>query len=367
VEELKEEIPEEPEFIPDPEVIQRIEIQKRKMLERRQSSLEENKVMADFYGDIIKTHTLPAKPKVPIYMDPEAMKKLELEEDETQNDSGVTSSAEMSPQSTLNRPFSPPIQTQQQKQQLPFSRRASEIVKPQPKESSVERRLSDTAKVLPKLSENFSNLPLKDTIETFAPNYNRMQLNKSPSPQIMSTTDMSSADEMQTRGRSSATGTIPKRRKASQSRSRDSSTVRSPEYTQVSKPPVVEAAARRMKSSSRTRNNRSESKSPSAMNRKIIMNRVAPQQTPPVARELSQSPLSMSSRTATPISELQEQVDMQVKSTMTYVMDVSILTFATYIYFFKSAMLALPILVLLIYRQIANKIPDWMKRKKKDS
>lgn len=98
------------------------------------------------------------------------------------------------------------------------------------------------------------------------------------------------------------------------------------------------------------------------MTRKVIINRVAPPKLAPrVVTPASMSPVS--SRTATP-SEMQEQVQLQVKSAMTHATDVAILLFATYVYFFKSAILALPILVLLLYRQIADKIPDWMKRKK---
>ncbi|KAG5677729.1 hypothetical protein PVAND_007460 [Polypedilum vanderplanki] len=356
--------PEEEEFKPDPEVIKRNEQTKRKMLERRQSSIEENKVMADFYGDIIKTHSLPTKPKIPIYMDPEALKKLEAEE-EQQHDSGVISSAEISPQSSISKP----VQQQQNRSPSPFSRRSSDVAKisrpfsPPPKNEEIikSRRASDSMKIQNAIGkENFSNLPLKDTIETFKSNYNRLELNKSPSPHNFNTSEASSTDELQTRGRlieksPKVTGTLPKRRKASKSRSRDSSMIRTP--IELNSQPT-----RRMKSSSRTRN-RSESKSPTAMNRKIIINRVAPQNTTPKYEPSSPSP-PLSSRTATP-SELQEEVTLKVKSNMTYATDVSILAFATYLYFFKSALLALPILILLIYRQIANKIPDWLKKKKK--
>jgi len=387
--------PDEEEY--DPEILKRAEQTKRKMLERRQSSIEENKVMVDFYGDIIKTHSLPSKPKTPIYMDPEALKKLEME-DEQQNDSGVMSAAELSPQSTLTRPLSPNLQVDQNRSPSPYSRRASEsgrplTFSPPPADSPVKgRRASEAPKLQGKRIEQFSNLPLKSTMDTFTPSYNRLELNKSPSPQTSSfnteaiekqlpisppkspivENEVSSTDEL-ARGRvptKSSTGTLPKRRKQSKSRSRDSSMIRMPDiHPIITKSPVelTQSAApitRRMKSSSRTRN-RSESKSPTAMNRKIIINRMAPpvmkKETSPLS---SQSPVS--SRAVTP-SELQEEVDAKVKSTMTHATDVSILVFATYIYFFKSALLALPILVLLIYRQIAAKIPDWMKGKKKKS
>lgn len=374
VREITPEPEEEPEFVYRPQNEQA----RRQLMERRQSSIEENKVMADFYGDIIKDHAIrPTKPKVPIYMDPEALKQLEIEDDDTQNDSGITSSTDMSPQSTLSRPFSPPSNVQPRgPSPTAFGRRASDSIKtrtfsPPPstdKDFVFGRRLSEVQ------AGNVTKLPLKDNSQTLTPAMDRAELNKSPSPQktffsngsllqkhdaqISST---SSIDDVQSRGRGNVlkakTGAVPKRRNQSQSRSRD----RNDMPTIARNPMESTILHRREKSSSKTRN-RSESKSPSAMNRKVIINRMAPPKfVPKDVSPASQSPLS--SRTATP-SELQEEVQLKVKTTITHATDVSILLFATYIYFFKSAILALPILVLLIYRQISDRIPDWMKGKK---
>lgn len=372
----------EPEFEPEPEpefLFRPNEQAKKKLMERRQSSLEENHVMADFYGDIIKDISLRPKPKVPIYMDPEALKKLEVDDDEAQLDSGITSSADMSPPSSLSRPFSPtviktPIQTRGVSP-IAFARRASELIKSPPAvepDSVFGRRYSETTNVKNNLNK-LSSQPLKDNLTTSQMTQKtaneRLELNKSPSPQrtlfangpmlpkhdsqISST---SSIDDVQSRGRviKPKTGAVPKRRNQSQSRSRDSSSVRN-----TTMPPTIPRSpmestilTRREKSLSRTRN-RSESKSPSAMSRRVIINRVAP----PKVVQKEDTPVR--SRTVTP-SELQEQVQLQVKSTMAHATDVSILLFATYVYFFKSAILALPILILLLYRQL----PDWMKRKK---
>lgn len=364
VPEIKVEQPKqpEPEYEPEPEVYvrPRNEQVQRKLMERRQSSLEENHVMADFYGDIIKDHSIrPAKPKV-LNQDP--LKQREVEDDETQ-DSGITSSTEMSPQSTLSRSFSPPaLQPARGPSPLTVTRRASELIKSSPPVTENEpifgRRLSETSKIRAATPITKDNLILpKKTVE-------RLESNKSPSPQrnviqngsflqkheAQFSSNSSSIDDVQPRGRvvSSRTGAVPKRRNQSQSRERDSSTVRT-------KNPIESTIlSRREKSTSKTRN-RSESKSPSMMNRKIIFNKVGP--------KLSSKEATPPARTPTP-SELQEQVHLQVKSSLAYGTDVSILIFATYIYFFKSAVLALPILLLLAYRQISDKLPDWIKRKK---
>lgn len=366
----------EPEYEPEPEpefIFRPNEQAKKKLIERRQSSLEENHVMADFYGDIIKDHSgRPAKPKVPIYMDPEALKQLEVDDDEAQLDSGITSSADMSPPSSLSHPFTPPVVKPRSTSPSTFARRSSELVKsPTPIEpdSVFGRRYSELANV--KAASKLPSLPLKDNLNSspkMTPN-ERLELNKSPSPQKIlfangpllqkhdgQISSTSSIDD-QSRGRviKPKTGAVPKRRNQSQSRSRDSSNVRSsvPSTTVTTRNPMESTILnRREKSSSRTRN-RSESKSPSAMSRRVIINRVAP----PKVVQKEDTPVR--SRTVTP-SEHQEQVQLQVKSTMAHATDVSILIFATYVYFFKSAILALPILILLLYRQL----PDWMKRKK---
>ena len=368
--EIKVDEPKLPEPEPEPEFIYRPSEQaKKKLMERRQSSVEENKVMADFYGDIIKDHSVkPMKPKVPIYMDPDALRKLEVEEDETQVDSGLTSSTDLSPQSTLTRPFSPMMgRTAIQPRGVSpttFVRRASELAKTTPTRDTFGRRFSENAKV----EATTSVQPLKNTLSS---SNDKTEVKKSPSPQkalfangsvlqkhdgIISST--SSIDDVQSRGRMirPKTGAIPKRRNQSQSRSRDNSTMRNTLPAIIKNPTESTILTRREKSLSRTRN-RSESKSPSAMSRRIIINRVAP---PKVA---AKEPTPTRSRTTTP-SELQEEVHLKVKSTMTYVTDVSIFLFASYVYFFKSAILALPILMLLLYRQISDKIPEWMKRKK---
>ncbi|CRL08297.1 CLUMA_CG021249, isoform A [Clunio marinus] len=352
---------------------------KKQLMERRQTSLEENKVMANFYGDIIKDLSArPAKPKVPIYMDPEALKKLEVEdEDENANDSGITSSVDLSPQSTLQRPFSPsvpsnPIASSTLLQQNRETSSRINALKPRTfspppnnaKDFVFGRRLSDSNK-----TKNLTDINMNvNSLSQIMSTNDRINLIESPSPQKTLTLNgtvvqrkdgiTSSTSSIESRGRGnvvkSKTGTIPKRRNQSSSRSRD----RSDMPALARNPNDSINPTRREKSSSRTRN-RSESKSPS-FNRKIIINRFA---TPKVvARDVTPSP-SLSSRAVTP-SELQEQVQLKVKSTMTYATDVSILLFATYIYFFKSAIFALPLLILLIYRQIYDKIPDWMKRKK---
>lgn len=334
---------------------------KKKKLEQRQSSEEENHVVAEFYGDMIKDLAArPMKPKIPLYMNPEALKQLELDDDEEEELQGMK---EVVPEFFANRAFSPkrsitpevrnPYFTRPETPNRPFSPNNSV-----PSSSPAPRTFSSSPTPL-----NFSSAP-----RTFSPPpvvvNEPIEQTKSPkslpdngdiprvSENIMKT---SSVDETDNRGRTSRTGTLNKRRNASQSRSRDSSCVRSDVPTLAQPRRDIHAT-----SQSKTRN-RSESKSPATLNRKVIINRVipVPENNLRNITPLSQSPVS--SRTVTP-SEMQEEIETKVKTTMSYATDLSILIFATYVYFFKHALLALPILLLLLYRQLQDKIPDWMKK-----
>lgn len=345
----------------DPEMIRRREIAKqrseenaKKMLQLRQASLEETKVVADFYGDIIKDVSRPiTKPKVPIYMDPEALKKLQMdddddEEEKTENDSGITSSTELSPSTSQSRPFSP---TRGFKPQINHVSQpiAARTFSPPPPPGS-RRVVATDSKPKPKTATMKTEL-----------NYDEADVEIDKEKLI---------NEIQTRGRTiipkstvnvSSSG-LTKKRDQSHSRTRDSSLARAELATKS--PAESTILRRREKSQSRTRN-RSESKSPSAMNRKIIINKVVSQKVlnnNPTATTSTTPESATSSRPMTP-NERQEEVDLKVKSSLTSVTDMTIFVFAAYLYFFKSAILALPILMLLIYRQISDKL-TWFKRKK---
>ena len=342
-------------------IIRPSDLLKKKKLEQRQNSEEENHVVAEFYGDMIKDLTArPMKPKIPIYMNPEALKQLELDDDEEDE----LELKEVVPEFFANRAFSPkptitpevrnPYFTRPETPNRPFSPNNS-----QPSSSPAPRTFSPSPRTFSPSPRTFSPPPviIDEPIEQVKAPMHRKSLPANGdiprvSEHIMKT---NSVDETDLRGRTSRTGTLPKRRNASQSRSRDSSCVRSDV-------PILAQPRRDIQSQSQSKTrNRSESKSPATLNRKVIINRVIPTPVNNIRniRPLSQSPVS--SRTVTP-SEMQEEIETKVKTTMSYATDLSILIFATYVYFFKHALLALPILLLLLYRQLQDKIPDWMKK-----
>ncbi|XP_055910005.1 proteoglycan 4 [Eupeodes corollae] len=66
--------------------------------------------------------------------------------------------------------------------------------------------------------------------------------------------------------------------------------------------------------------------------------------------------------------ELSQEAEEKVRSALSYMTDVCLFIAACYVYLFKDARLVLPILALMVYRQlgevIRNSIPDWMKKKR---
>ncbi|CAO1362990.1 unnamed protein product [Diamesa serratosioi] len=322
VPEIKIVQPQIEEEVIKPPIVRPIDLIKKKKLEQRQNSEEENHVVAEYYGDMIKNLTArPMKPKIPIYMNPEALKQLELDDDEEEE----LELTEAVPESFFaNRAFSPkrsitpevrnPYFTRPETPNRPFSPNNSVTsTSPAPRTFSPSPRTFSPPPVVVNDPIDQVNTPTQR--KSLPANGDIPRVNE----QVMKT---NSVDETDHRGRTSRTGTLPKRRNASQSRSRDSSCVRSDV-------PILAQPRRDIQSQSKTRN-RSESKSPATLN-------------------------------PTP-SELQEEIEIKVKTTMSYATDLSILIFATYVYFFKHALLALPIILLLLYRQLQDKIPDWMKK-----
>lgn len=336
--EIRFEQPQISNEIIEPPVISPSEIAKKKKLEKRQNSLEENKVAADFYGDIIRevgAHL--KKPKIPIYMNPEALKQLEIEDEEPVI------------QETINI--------------------IKQLEPPQVKLIEPERNISPKPKPSPILTERPMSPPVIKSVSPIVtrPKSNSLQYNAGLKDNDENINVVSQfKEEIQS---FTKTGTIPKRRSASLSRNTESQL---PIVHPSQQPSAVQQKIlRREKGSSRTRN-RSESKSPAPLTRRVIIKKENTSSLNPSRLNISSKNITPTSspslsRAVTP-SELKEEIEIKAKSNISYVTDISLLVFATWLYFFKHALLALPILLLLLYRQlgeaIQNQIPDWVKRKK---
>lgn len=112
---------------------------------------------------------------------------------------------------------------------------------------------------------------------------------------------------------------------------------------------------------SKTRD-RSTSKSPLSVNRRPLAMKSQGEEKTRIARR---TPTPSLSRPITPQEELQQQEDIniKVKSTMSYSTDLVLFMVACWVYLFKDARLAMPIVFLLVYRHISEHLPQWMLRK----
>lgn len=282
---------------------------KLKKLEMRQSSMEEEKVVIDHYSDIVKEKGSGRKAGIPLYLNPEELKKAAESDEEQQEIEVRQTKQEPVIETPLLAPSTRKIINSTLPQSRPASRNSSLVRSPEEgtRRGSVEE----------KGMESFDNTSRGRT---------------------KTTRDKQSAQPRSRDPSAASTNRAP---------SRNSSAVR-----RTSKTPVEARVA------SKTRN-RSESKSPVTANRRPLS---ASRERPVVIKptQLSSEAISSVTRPVTP-EQQQHEIDSKVKSTMSYTTDLVLFLVACWVYLFKDARLALPILILLIYRQISDYIPSWMR------
>lgn len=324
---------------------------KKKSMEQRQSSIEEAKVAVDHYSEIVKEMSVLKKPKVPLYLSSDELKKAaERAEEETQ---------EPQRPNTPNEAIKPKIETERKESfdRPPVARRSTS--RESDSRSIFAIKLSkDPKKIIQREEIIRSQLSIDSDVAASAV---QSETTKSQSidlnlnQQVSEPNDLNKNDA-QSRGRSSTVNKIPTKQNPSTTRSRSSSALRN-KSVQIKesddKPPP------RVRTLSKTRN-RSESKSPSVKNRTKL------HQTNTI--RVTRLPLNDSEpRSQTP-EELMEEAEVKVKSTMNYVMDLALFVVACWVYIFKDAWMAVPILSLMVGRQVSStlkdKFPKWMKRKR---
>lgn len=329
---------------------------KKKSMERRQTSLEENKVAIDHYSDIVKELSGTRKPKVPIYMSSEELKKA-AEKEAIEANTAIRQQT-ISPTPVVERklitPTPPsPSQSGRSTPNLPTGLKESSArsifatkLSKDPKKMAEMR-----AEVKPLIDNRSFSIEEPDTSLPVDFKLEQQQT----SPEITKDTI--------SRGRApKSDDTTTKKRNSSGTRSQSQSARR----TKMPKDPLTSPSptpAPRQRSVSKTRT-KSQSKSPSAANRRPLH----------VARIRDDSQRS-AAQTPEPRSQTPEQLldeaEKSVKSTMVYFTDITMLIVACWVYMFKDARLVLPILALMVYRQagkaLKNKIPKWMKRKSSDN
>lgn len=283
--------------------------EKAKMLkmEMRQSSIEEQKVAIDHYSDLVKEKGNWRTATLPLYLNADDLKKAAAET--------VTDELE-----DLNFELQHAIQMPQMQDDCPVLSPSTRVIK------------SSTASeaVTSQPNGNFKQI----VGETAA---------KGLEADVRGSRPLEIAPKVSDRASS-----VSSRPSAG---SRNSSAVR-----RTGKTPVEARMA------SKTRE-RSTSKSPLTVNRRpLAMKRQQGEEEDavPLARRTPSV-----SRPMTPQQELQQQqeIDTKVKSTMSYATDCVLFSVACWVYLFKDARLALPIVLLLVYRHIREHLPRWMVRK----
>lgn len=270
-------------------------------MEMRQSSIEEQKVAIDHYSDLVREKANWRTAAVPLYLNADDLKKA----------AGETVVDELE---DLNFELQHTVQAPPRDDDSPLM---------SPSHRVIVQSLSSN--VMPESNPVTKQLSRESVQES--DNKPRNSRPKDPN---------SGGSE-----RSSSTAARPG------GASRNTSAVR-----RTGKTPVEARMA------SKTRE-RSVSKSPLTVNRRpLAMARDESQGRRGSAAAASRRTPSVS-RPMTPEEELQQQqdIDTKVKSTMSYATDVVLFVVACWVYLFKDARLALPIVLLLVYRHIREHLP----------
>lgn len=337
---------------------------RKSMIERRQSSIEENKVVVDHYSDIVKEVSSTHKPpKTSIYL------SGSIAIDEDRADASDSSNAASSKKENSSDGSGKPNKTSTGT----LSSDKTNVLKSTKPNESYSRsifaiKLSKDPKKAPITGAEVKPLKVEET---------QSSIDKEETTPYKSSAMQTSAgrpvEELpennieKTRSRPTEARTAATKRKPSKSRERSSSAVRS--KPQVGKEKIVGEQSSTMASVKaepaprQTKRLRSESKSPATKNRKALLT----QTKTVIFKAAVDSRLSPSPRCQTP-EELLEETQTKVKSTMNYITDVAIFCVACWVYMFKDARLALPIIALMVYRQLIaalkEKCPKWMKWKR---
>ncbi|GAB0100256.1 muscle M-line assembly protein unc-89 [Sergentomyia squamirostris] len=270
------------------------ELAKKKKLEERQASLEEEKVVIDHYSDIVREMGSGRKSTVPLYLSADQL-KIAAEKDNEE-----------------------------------------EVEAPVPKPIEVKQPIV-AAKKVPSRSNSATRKPTEVV----------------PSEKAQK--------EVNSRGRSPApkTGGV-------KPRSRDVSN-----SSQSGAPRRTVQSAVEKRAASKTRN-RSESKSPATLSRRPLAQKSVAPPAPPAPPSKTKEPKETTppspQRSQTPTEVIsQEDADIKVKSTFAYITDLALFVAACWLYFFKDARLVIPLLALMVYRQIGDAVrahlPAWMRKK----
>ncbi|XP_075159435.1 myomesin and myosin binding protein isoform X2 [Haematobia irritans] len=361
------------------------EEEERKRKEAERIMLEEAHAAVDHYSELVQQVSTTKKYHTPIYMDQEELKKiaekakqdgvLDDEDDENAEYNQHKARRSQSPDIGLVPPVSnkPRLSISERGQMVHVRETASDMSMKQVQYQGSEPE-----------TPSERNTPLSFTVPS---------LNKPETPPVLSTPPplhsppTPPVDECETistvisetveerpdsRGRTRLVKVkrVLRKRVPSGTRSRDTSLSRPASSIGSAYEPLASVTTRPLSTTRRSAT--TESRSPGPIGRRPLI--VDTKANSLDGKNQKASPLISSSHESvevathppTPISD--EEAQEKVRSAISYSTDMVLFIVACYFYLFKDARLVLPILALMIYRQLGeaiNKcIPSWLRRKK---
>lgn len=320
--------------------------EKEKVLRQRQNSIDENKVAIDHYSDLVKElgSYRTTKPKIPLYMNTEAMKEIEATAE--MEDREWTAKRERDQLSSeRNRSFSPTFGINQQHLDDPHELEALA------KKMSAYTESND-------LNTSTTEAPQKNLVEISVEQTKCISYAVRQIKQPNVTSNNESTYQVNAKSLIESTKTTD---------SHDNGKI-------VDTKEMVT----RVRSSSRSRqpnNLRSQSKSPVSERKTSLTSTVLKVTRMPIENTSididlpsSHSPsISPEPRCKTP-EQMQTDAETNIRSTFSYTTDLVLFLLACWLYVFRDARLSIPVLILIVYRRVQNtletKLQKWTKRKR---
>lgn len=331
--------------------------QKENLINQRQNSMEENKVAIDYYSDLVRevASKPKQKPKIPLYMNNDAMREAaaqaEREEQTYQTNSTQYGSISETIKSTDKMADEDPTELLNVAKRMNQYSNSVDYVKrdkmTSPSTDVVEISVEQTKSIsysLRQIKQPDSISPHKDVFEASA----KSLLESTKAFETASLDNGVLSHAIDTKNQE----TITKVRNSTRSR--------------------------RLEPKSLSGRQRSQSKSPVSEHKTSLMSTVLKVTRMPINDKQnnihfelppSHSPsASPEPRCRTPEQILQKVAETNVRSTIRYTTDLVMFLLACWLYLFRDPRLAIPILVLMVYRRIRNalaqKLQKWTKRKK---
>ncbi|XP_018574015.1 uncharacterized protein LOC108913039 [Anoplophora glabripennis] len=364
-----------------------------KLLDRKKDE-EEAKVVIDHYGDIVKNYGKRKRSNPQIHLDRDSLKKLaeDVETPQAIFEAPDPQIESTSPTHSFNNSYNDKptevIENKSSKENLKTVHEPSRNQKVSP-ERKRERTLSKSPpkqmvhrETSPRKSPSRSNLSISpvraenwSTLKSSNKKVEKPRRKTSPSPMRREVGRKTSPSPLpKDRVRKTSPSPLPKER-----RRKTSPSPLSKDRVRKTSPSPLPKERVRKTSQSPMRRERKTSPSPFRTNPTTLP--IPEQKRRPMLREImTQTSVGLESldsdswsRTSSPSGRTQKQeelmarAEVKVRTALDYVTDLAMFIVACWLYLFNNELLALPVLLVMVYRQlqaeIAKRIPKWILRR----